>query len=84
MVLTESEKFAKHGVVPLNLKNQIQAVITDSHIDSISVAELETKNFKLLLFNALNMNCARYNCSANINSRKLRFGKFLYLFSLLH
>ena len=48
VVLTESEKFAKHGVVPLNLKNQIQTVITDSHIDSISVAELETKQIRVI------------------------------------
>ncbi|KSV57462.1 DeoR/GlpR family DNA-binding transcription regulator [Acetivibrio ethanolgignens] len=41
IVLTESEKFAKHGIVPLNIKGKIQKVITDRHIDSGTIAELE-------------------------------------------
>ena len=32
MILTESEKFTRRGTVPLNLKDQISAVITDDHI----------------------------------------------------
>lgn len=34
IVLTESEKFGIRGTVPLNLKNQIKMVITDSRLDS--------------------------------------------------
>ena len=48
IVLTESEKFTKHGVVPLNLKNQIKMVITDSNIDELSVAELEAKGIQIV------------------------------------
>ncbi len=33
IVLTESDKFTKLGVVPLNLKEKIKTVITDSNID---------------------------------------------------
>ncbi|MCI8299106.1 MAG: DeoR/GlpR transcriptional regulator [Lachnospiraceae bacterium] len=41
IVLTESEKFIKHGIVPLNLRGQIQMVITDQMIDPGTSAELE-------------------------------------------
>ena len=34
IVLTESEKFGIRGTVPLNLKNKIKMVITDSRLDS--------------------------------------------------
>ena len=37
IVLTESEKFGIRGTVPLNLKNQIKMVITDSRLDSGTV-----------------------------------------------
>ncbi len=40
IVLTESDKFAKHGIVPLNLKGKIQMVITDQMIDPKISAEL--------------------------------------------
>lgn len=40
IVLTESDKFSKHGIVPLNLKNQIKGVITDSNIPAPIAAEL--------------------------------------------
>lgn len=39
VVLTESEKFGKRGVVPLGLSDKLRSVITDSRIDS-SVTEL--------------------------------------------
>ena len=32
IVLTESEKFNSHGVVPLQLKERIDTIITDDHI----------------------------------------------------
>lgn len=34
VVLTESDKFNKHGVVPLNLQNDHISVITDSRLSS--------------------------------------------------
>lgn len=40
IVLTESDKFAKHGIVPLNLKDQVKTVITDEKIEDRITAEL--------------------------------------------
>ena len=40
IILTESEKFSKHGTVPLNLKDQVKTVITDRSIDEQTSAEL--------------------------------------------
>ena len=48
IVLTESEKFSKRGIVPLNLKDQIKAVITDSEIDSFYEAELISKRIQVI------------------------------------
>ena len=48
IVLTESEKFSKRGIVPLNLKEQVKAVITDKDIDSYCNAELENKRIKVI------------------------------------
>ncbi len=48
IVLTESEKFAKHGIVPLNLKDQVKTVITDNQIDELSISELETRGIQLI------------------------------------
>lgn len=48
IVLTESEKFTKHSIVPLNLKGQIKTVITDSQIDKVSIAELETQEIQII------------------------------------
>lgn len=48
IVLTESEKFQKHGVVPLNLSNGISMVITDSQIDSESVKELSALQIEVV------------------------------------
>jgi DeoR/GlpR family transcriptional regulator of sugar metabolism len=43
IVLTESEKFKKIGVVPLNLKDKVKMVITDSHISEETNADLISK-----------------------------------------
>lgn len=48
IVLTESVKFSKHGVVPLNLKNQIKTVITDNQITDSVIAELKSLNIEVL------------------------------------
>ena len=48
IVLTESEKFSKRGIVPLNLKDQIKVIITDNEIDSFCKAELENKRIKVI------------------------------------
>ena len=48
IVLTESEKFSKRGIVPLNLKDQIKAVITDNEIDSFYEAELISKRIQVI------------------------------------
>ena len=48
LVLTESEKFSKRGIVPLNLKDQVKAVITDSEIDSFYEAELISKRIQVI------------------------------------
>lgn len=48
VILTESEKFSRHGIVPLNLKNQKQLVITDSRIDSRMISELKSREIELL------------------------------------
>ena len=40
IVLTESEKFSRHGTVPLNLKDQIKIVITDHKIEEKTFNEL--------------------------------------------
>lgn len=49
IVLTESEKFSRHGVVPLNLKDQIKMVITDSNISDTMKLELANKNIEVLI-----------------------------------
>lgn len=41
VVLTESDKFAKHGVVPLNLKDKIKTVVTDNKISPEMVELLQ-------------------------------------------
>ena len=47
IVLTESDKFSKRGVVPLNLKQKIKAVITDRQIDFLSVQELQNQGVQV-------------------------------------
>lgn len=49
IVLTESEKFHKHGIVPLNLKDKIKTVITDQQISSESIAVLESKGIEVTM-----------------------------------
>ena len=48
IVLTESEKFSKRGIVPLNLKDQVKAVITDNEIDAFYEAELMSKRIQVI------------------------------------
>lgn len=47
IVLTESDKFSKRGVVPLNLKIN-KTVITDHSIDSSYVQELNNQNIQVI------------------------------------
>lgn len=49
IVLTESDKFSKHGTVPLNLKNHIKRVITDGNISNTVRAELEAENIQVII-----------------------------------
>lgn len=48
IVLTESDKFSKRGVVPLNLKNKVKTVITDHSIDSSYIEELNNQNIQII------------------------------------
>ena len=48
IVLTESEKFERHGTVPLNLKDQVKAVITDQNIEEQIVTELNARGIEVL------------------------------------
>ena len=41
IVLTESGKFTRHGVVPLRLAGQISRVVTDAALDPASRKALE-------------------------------------------
>ena len=41
IVLTESEKFTRRGTVPLNLKNGISKVITDSNLPPLAAEMLQ-------------------------------------------
>ena len=49
IVLTESDKFAKNSIVPLNLKTPIKAVITDTNISDTMKAELENHNITVII-----------------------------------
>lgn len=49
VVLTESDKFIKHGIVPLNLKNQIGTVITDANLSITLQSELESKGIQVII-----------------------------------
>ena len=49
IILTESDKFSRHGAVPLNLKEQIKTVITDNQISTSMIAELEAKGISLIM-----------------------------------
>ena len=48
IVLTESDKFSKQGVVPLNLKEQVKIVITDSNISDIVQMELQNHDIQVI------------------------------------
>jgi DeoR/GlpR family transcriptional regulator of sugar metabolism len=48
IVLTESDKFTKHGTVPLNLKDQVKIVITDRNMDEKITAELAGYGIEVL------------------------------------
>lgn len=48
IVLTESEKFQKHGVIPLNLGDRIKTVITDSHIPEDICESLASENINII------------------------------------
>lgn len=49
IILTESDKFAKNSIVPLNLKTPIKAVITDTNISDTMKAELENHNITVII-----------------------------------
>jgi DeoR/GlpR family transcriptional regulator of sugar metabolism len=48
IVLTESEKFERHSTVPLNLKDQVKAVITDQKIEARIIDELAARGIEVL------------------------------------
>lgn len=48
IVLTESEKFSQHGVVPLQLTDRIDTIITDQHIPKEIEILLSQENKKIL------------------------------------
>ncbi len=48
VVLTESEKFDKHGIVPLNINQQIKLVITDRQIDHVTISELGKQEIQVI------------------------------------
>lgn len=49
VVLTESEKFARHGTVPLNLKEGISAVITDEQLSEQSAEGLKEQGVQIVM-----------------------------------
>lgn len=50
IVLTESEKFKKHGSVPLNITSQVSYVITDDNIDSTTEMHLVNQSIQILKY----------------------------------
>lgn len=48
VVLTESEKFCKHGIIPLNLKDHVKMVITDEQIQEQTILELSNHNIRVI------------------------------------
>ncbi len=48
-VLAESEKFAKNGVVPFNLKDKIKVIITDRHLNLEKKDALRGAGFELMV-----------------------------------
>lgn len=48
IVLTESDKFSRHGIVPLNLQGLIKQVITDNQIELSVKKELESQKINVI------------------------------------
>ncbi len=48
IVLTESDKFSRHGIVPLNLQDLIKQVITDNQIELSVKKELESQKINVI------------------------------------
>ena len=48
VILTESEKFARHGIVPLNLRDYPRTVITDSQISREVIDDLNQSQIELI------------------------------------
>ncbi len=48
IVLTESEKFSRRGIVPLNLNGRIQTVITDSRIPDEATRSLQSRGIQVI------------------------------------
>ena len=49
IILTESDKFSKHGTVPLNLKGLVKTVITDDKIPEQTISDLGTCGIEVIL-----------------------------------
>lgn len=49
IVLTKSDKFSKHGIVPLNLKEQVKTVITDNGISDSIKTHLENNGISITI-----------------------------------
>ena len=47
IILTESDKFSKKGVVPIHLKEKVSQVITDGKIKKSTLKELESQNIQV-------------------------------------
>lgn len=48
IILTESEKFSRHGIVPLNLRDYPRTVITDSRISAEITSELQKNQIEVI------------------------------------
>lgn len=48
IILTESEKFSRHGIIPLNLKDRVKIVITDQQIENEIITELNNHNIRTI------------------------------------
>lgn len=49
VILTESEKFIKHGTVPIQIDDCQKTVVTDKKIDSSLISELQKKNVEVFI-----------------------------------
>lgn len=49
IVLTEGEKFEKHGVVPLGIKDKLKVVITDQKAAETAVAALRSEDIDVIM-----------------------------------